>query len=379
METNRPRRSFVPTLSTAVALALAAFPAVASAQSAPAASRPAAESRPAGSDLRAPGESRRFASLRQLTFGGENAEAYFSTDDKSLIFQSTRPPYGCDQIFTMAADGSNVRLVSTGKGKCTCAYFFPGGERILFASTHAASPECPPKPDYSKGYVWRVEPTFELYVAKADGSDARPLAASPGYDAEATISRDGSRIVFTSDRDGDLEIYSMRSDGSDVKRLTRSPGYDGGAFFSADGTKIVYRSRRIEDPKELADYQSLLASHLVRPTKLEIHVMDADGSNARAVTSLGAASFAPFLHPDGKRILFSSNCGDPRGREFDLYLIGIDGEGLERVTFSMDFDGFPMWSSDGRQVVFASNRNGTQPRETNLFMASWIDAEEPKR
>src|SRR5262245_20178226 len=306
-----------------------------------------AASRPA--DLRAPGEEAHFSALRQLTFGGENAEAYFSSDDRLLIFQSTRPPFECDQIFTMPLDGASPKLVSTGKGKCTCAYFFPGGERILFASTHAASDGCPPKPDYSKGYVWRVEPSFDIYAARADGSDLRPLAASPGYDAEATISRDGKKIVFTSDRDGDLEIYSMDADGSNAKRLTFNPGYDGGAFFSTDGKQIIYRRRKIEDRSELEEYQTLLKQHLVRPTKLEIAIMDADGKNPREITKLGAASFAPFLHPTQPKVIFSSNHGDPKGREFDLFLIGTDGSGLERVTRSPDFDGFPMWTSDGKK------------------------------
>ena len=346
------------------------------AQSSPVSTAPAAKpvdaaSRPA--DLRVDGERKRFGEIRQLTFGGENAEAYFSADDRALIFQSTRPPYECDQMFTMSVDGSNLRLVSTGKGRCTCGYFFPDGKRILFSSTHAAGAGCPQKPDMSQGYVWRVEPTYDIYSANADGTDPKPLAASPGYDAEATISRDGSKIVFTSDRDGDLELYSMNADGSGVRRLTNAPGYDGGAFFSPDGKKIVYRAHHVEDPKEVEEYRGLLAKHLVRPTKLEIWIMDADGSNAKPITKLGAASFAPFFHPDGKRIIFSSNCGDPKGREFDLYLVGIDGDGLERVTFSHDFDGFPMWTSDGRHLVFASNRNGSRPHETNLFLAEWLD------
>lgn len=331
-----------------------------------------AASRPSG-DLRAPGEDQYFASLRQLTFGGENAEAYFSIDDRNLIFQSTRPPFECDQVFTMPLGGGEPKLASTGKGKCTCAYYFPSGDKILFSSTHAASPECPPKPDYSRGYVWRIEPTFDIYTARPDGGDLKPLLVSPGYDAEATISRDGKKIVFTSDRDGDLEIYVMDADGTNAKRLTNSPGYDGGAFFSFDGTKIVFRSREISDPKELAEYRSLLAEHLVRPSKLEICLMDADGSHRRRVTNLEAGSFGPFLHPDGKRILFSSNYGDPKGREFDLFLVRTDGSGLARVTQSPQFDGFPMWTSDGKKLVFASNRNGKQRGETNLFLADWKD------
>lgn len=324
-------------------------------------------------DLRVGSEARHLGPLRQLTFEGENAEAYFSFDDTRLVFQSTHPPFECDQIFTMDRTGANVKLVSTGKGKTTCAYFFPSGKRILYSSTHAASPACPPRPDYSKGYVWRIEHEFDIYVANADGSDLRALVSHPGYDAEATISRDGKKIVFTSDRDGDLELYSMDADGTNVKRLTHSPGYDGGAFFTADGSRIVFRAREIEDPKELEDYRQLLKQHLVRPTKLEICIMDADGSNRRRVTNLEAGSFAPFPHPFKDKILFSSNHGDPKGREFDLFLVNGDGSGLERVTESPGFDGFPMWSSDARWLVFASNRNGRKRGDTNVFLAEWKD------
>lgn len=316
-------------------------------------------------------EEPRLTNIRMLTNGGENAEAYFSADGSRLIFQATRPGVSaCDQIFTMSADGSDVRMVSTGKGATTCAYFFPDGERILYSSTHEHSPECPPRPDFSDGYVWALHP-FDIYSARTDGSDLRRIGSTPGYDAEATIAPDGSRIVFTSTRDGDLEIYTMNPDGSDVRRLTHEPGYDGGAFFSPDGTKIVYRARHPETEEELADYRRLLARNLIRPSRLDIYIMDADGSNRVRVTDNGAANFAPFMHPDGRRIIFSSNVGDPAGRDFELYLVNVDGTGLERVTTSPDFDGFPMFTPDGRKLVFASNREQSRPGETNVFIADW--------
>ena len=324
----------------------------------------------AGRDLRLPQE-RHLANVRQLTFGGENAEAYFSFDGRELIFQSTREGRACDQEYVMGADGSSPRLVSTGKGRVTCGYFFPGGDRILFASTHETSPDCPPPPDMSHGYAWALY-DYQLYVARADGSDLHPLAQAPGYNAEATISVDGW-IVFTSTRDGDLDLYKMRLDGSGLVRLTDTPGYDGGAFFSADGKRIVYRASRPKDAQELAQYRALLAQKLVRPTQLEIWVMDADGKNQRQVTHLGAASFAPFFHPDGRRIIFASNVGDPKGRNFDLYLVNDDGSGLERITYNETFDGFPMFSPDGKKLVFASNRNGSRPGETNVFIADWVE------
>ena len=318
-----------------------------------------------------PGEGR-LSNLRMLTFAGENAEAYWNPDGTRLILQATRPgETECDQIFTMDDEGRDLRLVSTGEGRTTCAYFFPDGERILYSSTHEFGADCPPPPDRSRGYVWALY-DYDVYSSRQDGSDLRRLTDRPGYDAEATISPDGSRIVFTSVRDGDLEIYTMKADGTDVRRLTHEEGYDGGPFFSSDGTKIVYRAYHPTDPAELEDYRSLLRDGLVRPGTLEIFVMDADGSNKRQVTSNGAANFGPFFHPDGERIIFSSNLHEPDGRDFDLYLIGIDGTGLERVTRHPEFDGFPMFSPDGTRLVFASNRHNRQRGDTNVFVADWV-------
>jgi Tol biopolymer transport system component len=327
------------------------------------------QSRPAAS-LSDPRE-KHLRNLRQLTFAGENAEAYFSADNRYLIFQGHQGPASCDQIYVMDVGGGAPRLVSTGKGRTTCAYFFPAGDRILYSSTHLGSEACPPRPDYSRGYVWPLETAYDIFTAARDGSGLKRITATPGYDAEATISRDGRSIVFTSVRDGDLEIYTMDADGGNVRRLTHQAGYDGGAFFSFDARQIVYRAHHPADPKEIEDYRSLLREALVRPTTLELFVMDADGGNQRQVTRNGAANFAPFFHPDGKRIIFSSNVADPRGREFDIYLINTDGSGLERITYADGFDGFPMFSSDGRQIVFGSNRNAAQPGDTNIFIADW--------
>ncbi|MGH9346837.1 MAG: TolB family protein [Vicinamibacterales bacterium] len=316
------------------------------------------------------GVERRLANVRQLTNGGENAEAYFSPDGTRLIFQKTQPPdVPCDQIFTMRIDGSDVRRVSTGTGRTTCGYFYPDGTGLVFASTHLRLLECPPRPGYERGYVWPVYAGYDIFRAGVDGSNLRRLTSAEGYDAEATIGPDG-RIVFTSVRDGDLEIYSMNGDGSDVRRLTNRPGPDGGPFFSRDGRQIVFRGRAIEGAA-LADYRALLAEQLWRPTSLEIFVMTGDGSNLRQVTTLGKASFAPYFTPDGRQIIFSSNVHDPKGRDFDLYLINVDGTGLERVTWNPTFDGFPMFSPDGKKLVFASNRNAATPGDTNVFIADW--------
>lgn len=310
--------------------------------------------------------------LRQLTFGGENAEAYFSADGRKLSFQSTREGRQCDQIYTMNIDGSDVRLISNGAGRTTCAYFFPDGKRVLYSSTHLGSKDCPPRPDFSQGYVWAVYPAFDIFTANPDGSDLKQLTKAPGYDAEATISKNG-KIVFTSMRDGDLDIYTMDGNGKNVRRLTKDLGYDGGPFWSYDGKQIVYRANHPPTEKEKADYLGLLKQNLIRPTTLEIWVMNADGSNKRQITRNGKANFAPYFFPDGKRIIFASNLSDPKGRDFDLYKINLDGTGLERITYNDTFDGFPMFSPDGKRIVFASNRNAKARGDTNVFIADWWD------
>lgn len=335
----------------------------------------AAQTRPAGGGpapaaMNSSGE-KHLKNIRQLTFGGENAEAYFSSDGKKLIFQSTREGRGCDQIYVMNTDGSGQQMVSTGKGRTTCSYFLGGMKRILYSSTHLASADCPPKPDFSQGYVWALYPSFDIFTAAPDGSDVRRLTDTGGYDAEATISPDGRKIVFTSTRSGDIDIYTMDIDGKNVKRLTTEAGYDGGPFFSADSKWIVYRAYHPKTEKEVSDYTGLLKKDLIRPSKLDIWVMKADGSGKRRITDNSAANFAPYFFPDGKRIIFSSNMGDPRGRNFDLYAIDVDGKNLERITDNETFDGFPMFSPDGKKLVFASNRNAKAQGDTNIFIADW--------
>jgi len=314
-----------------------------------------------------------LGNLKQLTFGGENAEAYFSSDGKQLIFQSTRDGHGCDQIYTMNIDGSNVKMISNGEGRTTCSYFFPKGKRVLYSSTYLADKQCPPRPDFSQGYVWAVYPGFDIFTANPDGSDIKQLTKTPGYDAETTVTLDGKKLVFTSTRNGDLDIYTMNSDGNNVRQLTNEVGYDGGPFWSYDGKQIVYRAYHPETETKKADYLKLLKQSLIRPTTLEIWVMNANGSNKRQVTSNGKANFGPYFFPDGKRIIFASNMDDPRGRNFDLYKINVDGTGLERITFNDTFDGFPMFSPDGKKLVFASNRNAAKQGDTNVFIADWIE------
>jgi Tol biopolymer transport system component len=371
---------------TTAALLVAACDEAAPPQDAAPGDAPAA---PAPSKPREPfADEGRFGALRQLTFGGQNAEAYWSFDETRLVFQATRGDMRADQIFVMRDDGSDVRMVSTGKGRTTCAYFLPGDERILFASTHRVGPDPKPTPrSRETGYVWPVWFAYDLFTVKPDGTDLRLLTDHPGYDAEATVSPKGDRIVFTSSRDGDLEIYTMAIDGTDVRRLTNTPGYDGGAFFSWDGTKIVWRAAR-PTGEALEQDRALLEKELVRPTRLDLWVMDADGSNPRRLTENGAANFGPSWHPDGKRVIFSSNLHDPTGTNFELYLVDVETRALERVThfarvregarWSDDFDGFPQFTRDGKRLVFCSNRFNDQPNETNVFVVEWRDEVEPR-
>jgi Tol biopolymer transport system component len=350
---------------SALVLALAALTAVAAAGCA---TRP-----PAWREVPADPAEPHLSNLRKLTFGGENAEAYWSWDAEKFVFQMRgRHDYECDQILTMAADGNDERLVSVMGGRTTCAYWMPGDERIVFASTHLLGPECPKEPEKPpRVYAWPLL-DYDVFTARPDGSDIVRLTDTPGYDAEATVAPDGT-IVFTSVRDGDLDIYTMRPDGSDVRRLTDAVGYDGGPFFTWDGKKIVYRCHHPTDPAEIGKYKDLLGRGLVTPSKMDIWIMDADGSNKRQVTKFGKASFAPYLHPDGRHLLFSSNWEDPKGREFDIYVIDLEDGKVERVTRTPGFDGFPMFSPDGRTLVFCSNRLGEKQGDTNVFLADWVE------
>ena len=323
-------------------------------------------------DLADPHE-KHLKNIRQLTFGGENAEAYFSGDDSRLSFQSTRDSLKCDQIFSMGIDGKNVVMISNGLGRTTCSFYNPKTDALIYASTFLADSACPPPPSMAQGYVWAIYPGFDIFTIAHGDTNLIRLTNTDGYDAEGVISPNGAKIAFTSVRDGDLEIYIMNVDGSDVRRITDHPGYDGGAFFSPDGNKLVFRAQVFKTDQELHDYQELLKNGLVRPTALELFTINIDGTDRQQITNNGAANFAPFYHPSGSKIIFSSNMDDPMGREFDIYMIGIDGKNLERITYSPGFDGFPMFSYDGKKLVFASNRHDAKPHETNIFIADWVE------
>jgi TolB protein len=336
----------------------------------PARSTPVPRTAVAADSLIRAGE-KHFSELWQITFGGQNAEGYWSGDGKHLIFQSTRDGWACDQEFVMDMTSGAVTRVSTGTGRTTCGYFYDHDRRILFSSTHLVSDSCPPTPDYSHGYVWRVDSGYDIFTSLPDGSDRKRLTTTFGYDAETTVSTDGQWLLFTSDRDGDLDLYKMHPDGSALTRLTTTPGYDGGAFFSRDGKWICYRAHHPADSASIAEEHALLSRDLVRPTTMDLWVMRSDGSDAHAITSLGGASFAPFFTNDGREIIFSSNFEHPTGRDFDLYLIPREGGTPEPVTRDPSFDSFPMFSPDGRWLVFASNRGAKVRGETNLFLARW--------
>ena len=331
-------------------------------------------------DLVYPDE-KHFKNVKQLTFGGDNAEAYFGYDNDHIIFQRTHKQEGpeCDQIFYGKIPSGNeefqYKMVSTGLGRTTCAYLMPDMQHVLYASTHLGSEKCPPLPDRQKlkKYVWPIYDSYDLFVSDLEGKVVKQLTTEPGYDAEATISPKGDKIVFTSMRNGDLDLYVMDIDGSNVKQVTTDIGYDGRAWFSPDGTKILWRASRPKTEQEIREYKDLLAQGLVMPTNMEVFVANADGSDARQVTSLGKANWAPNFMPDGKRIIFASNHEYERGFPFNMYIINMDGTGLRKVSTDGGFDAFPMFSPDGKKIIFSSNRNNGGGHDTNLFIADWVE------
>jgi Tol biopolymer transport system component len=364
---NRALRALV--ILSVPAACLMAAPLLSAQRSAAPASAPAQTPARERSPIVVPGE-KHLKNIRQLTDGAENAEAYFSFDGKRLSFQSTRGR-ACDQIYSMNVDGSDVRRISNGEGRTTCSFYYPDGKHILYASTYLAGSACPAAPDQSYGYAWAIYDSYDIFRADADGSNIVRLTSTPGYDAEATIGKDG-RVVFTSVRDGDMDLYTMNGDGSDVRRVTNLPGPDGGPFFSPDGTKIVFRGRHPGPGQELDDYFTLLKKAVWRPVLLDIYVIDRDGKNLKQITHGGGANWAPYWTPDGKQIIYASNAKDPKGRNFDLYVINLDGTGLEQITLNDTFDGFPMFSPDGTKLVFVSNRHDAIDGESNIFIADWV-------
>jgi TolB protein len=328
-------------------------------------------------------EESHFKNIRQLTFGGDNAEAYFSFDGKMLVFQKTNPKENipCDQIYiakvpTSANEKFEPRLVSTGKGRTTCGAFLKDGKHVVYASTHLGDEKCPPVPDrakYGNKYIWPLYPSFDIFVADLNGKITKQLTNTPGYDAEATISPDGKTMLFTSTRDGDIDLYTMNLKSGETRRITSELGYDGGAWFSPDGKKIIWRASRPKTDADVAEYKELLKENLVAPTKMEVYIANADGSNVKQVSSLGQANWAPAYMPDSKTIIFASNHEYKRGFPFNLYTMNEDGSNLVKISRDKGFDAFPMFSADGKKIVFCSNRNNGGTRDTNIFVADWVD------
>jgi Tol biopolymer transport system component len=333
------------------------------------------------------GQEKNLKNIQKLTFGGDNAEAYFSPNGNMLTLQVSNPKANipCDQIYmydlqSKTYSSDNLKLVSTGKGRTTCSYFMPDGKHIIYASTHASSVDCPapPKPRDGK-YLWAVYPEFDIYMADLNGNIVKQLTNSPGYDAEAVVSPDGKKIAFTSTRSGDLELWTMNIDGTNLKQITNGLGYDGGSFFSHDSKKLVFRSSRPKTEADIADYKALLKENVVAPTEMEIYTCNIDGSDLKQITHLGKANWAPFFHPSDKKIIFSSNHHSTRGYDFQLYMIDIDGTNLKQITWESEFNAFPMFSPDGKKLVWSSNRQQNAARETNVFIADWVDSDENEK
>ena len=323
-----------------------------------------------------------FKNMRQLTFEGENAEAYWSFDDSKLIFQATNENWGqsCDQIYIIDTNNYTLKteipqMVSLGLGRTTCSYFLPGDSTIVYASTHLEDAKCPHVPDrrVDGKYVWPIYDSYDIFIADLEGNILRKLTDSDGYDAEATVSPRGDKIVFTSIRSGDLELYTCDLNGDNVKQITNQLGYDGGAFFSHDGNKLVFRSSRPKAESEVKEYKDLLSQGLVQPTNMEIYTCNIDGSDLKQVTDLGKANWSPFFHPSNEKIIFCSNHNSQRGFPFNLFIIDIDGNNLKQITYDDTFDSFPVFSNDGKKIVFSSNRNNGGTRSTNVFIADWVE------
>jgi Tol biopolymer transport system component len=322
-----------------------------------------------------------FKNLQQLTFGGDNAEAYWSYDGKSLVFQRTSVKDGvpCDQIFIgkvpKRGEPFIYKMISSGKGRTTCAFFTSDNKHVIYASTHNSGNDCPPVPDRSKygnRYIWPVYASYDLFITDTAGKKIKQLTTTPGYDAEATLSADGRKMIFTSMRNGDLDLYVMDLKTAKVKQMTNKLGYDGGAWFSKNGKQIVWRASRPQSESEVKEYKELLKEGLVAPTKMEVWTANADGSDAKQITSLGQANWAPNFMPDG-RVIFCSNHEYIRGFPFNMYILGKNGKDLEKISRDKGFDAFPMFSPNGKKIAFCSNRNNGGTRDTNIFIGDWED------
>ncbi|MBK5286471.1 MAG: PD40 domain-containing protein, partial [Bacteroidia bacterium] len=318
-----------------------------------------------------------LTNIRQLTFSGDNAEAYFSSDGKKIVYQARNKSEGrnCDQIYYSDIDSFHPVMLSNGQGRTTCSFFLPGDSLILYATTVNSDTSCPAeKPrKHTDAYTWSVNKAYDIFICDLNGKIIKQLTNTSGYDAEATVSPKGDKIVFTSIRSGDIELYTMNIDGSEIKQITHELGYDGGAFFSPDGTKIIFRASRPKAPEQIKIYKDLLKQDLVMPTDMELFICDADGRNQKQLTHLGNANWAPYFKPNSSKIIFSSNHNSTHGLPFNIFMIDVDGTGLEQITGDAMFDAFPVFSPDGKKLIFSSMRNNNGTHDTNLFIADWVD------
>ena len=320
-----------------------------------------------------PGE-KHFANMKQLTFEGEYAEAYFNSDGTKLIYQGHIGADNCDQIYIMDLETGESKMVSTGDGVTTCSYFkYPCDDKIVYASTHAATPDCLKKTTGGHSVAYRIHSEYDVFLANPDGSDLTPLTDSWGYDAECAFSPDGTSIVWTSLASGDLELWKMNSDGSHKIRLTDEIGYDGGPFFSSDNRKICYRAYHPTSSDEMAEYKDLIKKDMVKSYPLQLWVMNADGTGKMQVTDNGKTNFCPFFAPGDDRLIFATNYMSESPMDFNLWIVDLDGSNLERLSYSKTFDGFPMFSPDGKKLAFISGRNQKAPRDFNIFICDWVE------
>jgi Tol biopolymer transport system component len=313
-------------------------------------------------------ESQHLKAIRQVTYGLARAgEGYFSPDGRSIIFQAvphfpasiyhrSKPDEDGYQIFLAELnENAAAKLVSTGKGRCTCSFFHPNGKSILFASTHLSpsdEAERPKGPAYSRTarYRWEFPESMDIFAADLDGHGLVRLTDAPGYDAEGSYSPDGSQIVFTSFRDGDAEIYIMNADGTNARRITRAKGYDGGPFFSPDGKRIIYRSDRRNNDL------------------LQIYINNPEGTAERALTSNEFVNWGPFWHPDCRHIVYATS---KHGHSnYEIYLMDVDTGREERITYHEGFDGLPVFNPDGKRLMWTSSGR-TDDRKSQLFIADF--------
>jgi len=315
--------------------------------------------------------------VKQLSFQGDNGEAYFNSDDSKVIFQSKRNNNNCDKLYIVDINGNNLTEFVANDGAFTCAYFSLDDRYIFFSSTMHLGSECPEiyKDPNPRKYIW---PLRDYEIFRYDNGAVKQLTNYSGYNAETTTHPFEEKVIFTSLRDGDINLFEMDYNGENVKQITSEYGYDGGAFYSPNGENIVWRAWYPTSDEEISMWKNNLAKKFIESVPLDIYVAKNDGSEKQRLTSNGATNWAPSWHPDGKHIVFSSNMDDWRedynayGSNFELYMINIATKTLTRLTNNDTFDSFSVFSKNGKKIVFSSNRDAENPRNTNIFIADIV-------